>query len=362
MKILFLMQLPPPVHGASVVNKCIKDSAKINSSFDARYINTAPSSDIREIGVFNFKKVFSFISILFNVIKTYLSFKPNKTYITLSPYGIAFYKDAILCLLIKALGGTVIFHMHGKGVRKEVSSSKVKKVIYRFVFKNVDVIHLSESLFVDLELVRDKNKSINCLNNGISNTAATSEVKKNGVFTFVYLSNIGPSKGAHYLVEAAEILNEKYANDFKIEIYGKSNNDEYLKTIEERIDGSGLVNVRLCGPIYGDEKFIALSKAHVFVLPTRYRNECFPLSILEAMSCSLPIISTDEGAISDIVDDKVGIILEELTPTLLAEAMEKYIQNRGVYESSSQSSFEKFEEKYTIAAFETNLITIFNRI
>lgn len=47
------------------------------------------------------------------------------------------------------------------------------------------------------------------------------------------------------------------------------------------------------------------------MFPTYYHNECFPLVLLEAMQHGLPCISTNEGAISDIVDDGVtGYIVE----------------------------------------------------
>ena len=38
-KILFLLHLPPPVHGSSMVGQLIRDSRLINGSFDTKYIN-----------------------------------------------------------------------------------------------------------------------------------------------------------------------------------------------------------------------------------------------------------------------------------------------------------------------------------
>ena len=50
-KILFILHLPPPVHGSSMVGQYIKDSkVVINTSFDAQYINLSTSKTIDEIG------------------------------------------------------------------------------------------------------------------------------------------------------------------------------------------------------------------------------------------------------------------------------------------------------------------------
>ena len=38
-RILFIMHMPPPVHGAAMMGQYIHDSALVESSFDCRFIN-----------------------------------------------------------------------------------------------------------------------------------------------------------------------------------------------------------------------------------------------------------------------------------------------------------------------------------
>lgn len=38
-KILFIMHMPPPVHGAAMMGKYIHDSKLINDKFECHYIN-----------------------------------------------------------------------------------------------------------------------------------------------------------------------------------------------------------------------------------------------------------------------------------------------------------------------------------
>ena len=76
------------------------------------------------------------------------------------------------------------------------------------------------------------------------------------------------------------------------------------------------------GKKYGDEKFEALGKAALFVLPTM--NDCFPLVILEAMEQGMPVITTAIGGIPDIVENEVtGLIAKAGDSQSLADCLER---------------------------------------
>ena len=48
-KILFIMHMPPPVHGASMVGQYLHDSELINSSFDCHYVNLAVATRLEDV-------------------------------------------------------------------------------------------------------------------------------------------------------------------------------------------------------------------------------------------------------------------------------------------------------------------------
>ena len=74
--------------------------------------------------------------------------------------------------------------------------------------------------------------------------------------------------------------------------------------------------VKVSGPKYGEEKFREFQRADIFVFPTYY--EVFGLVILEAMQYSLPVVSTFEGAIPDIVvENETGFLVEHRMPVCL---------------------------------------------
>lgn len=355
-KILFLAQLPPPLHGASAVNKSIQDSHFINAAFTTKYINISPAKDISDIGKFRITKLFDSLAITLKSISEFLKTKPDLIYLTLSPYGLAFYKDGLLAIILKLLGGKLVFHMHGKGIQNEAKKSWLKKTIYRSVFKDVDVIHLAESLFYDIEYVRDKAKSITAIANGIAPLDKNSTAPKSETFTFVYLSNLIRSKGADILVRAAGMIPAEYQGRFQVKIIGKPSDTQYAAEIERIIAENPYNNIKLLGPKYGQEKIKELTSSHVFVLPTRFKNECFPLSILEAMAAELAVISTNEGAIAEIVDQgESGEVLIDATPNALAEVMIKHVMDPKYSMNCAKSGLQKYLTNYKQEDFEKNL-------
>ena len=62
-------------------------------------------------------------------------------------------------------------------------------------------------------------------------------------------------------------------------------------------------NVEYRGVVHGDEKIDLFSEASLFILPTNYNNEGQPVSIIEAISFGLPIISTQYRAIPDMLTE-----------------------------------------------------------
>ena len=116
-KILFILHLPPPVHGSSMVGKNIYDSKILNSSFDTSYINLSTSKTIDEIGKNPFLKIIRYLSILGKVILKLINFNPAIVYLSITAKGIGFYKDFPIALLVKLSGKKLVLHYHNKGVQ-----------------------------------------------------------------------------------------------------------------------------------------------------------------------------------------------------------------------------------------------------
>lgn len=83
------------------------------------------------------------------------------------------------------------------------------------------------------------------------------------------------------------------------------------------------------GKRFGDAKEIFWKHADIFVFPTYYPNECFPLVLLEAMQHKVACISTNEGGIPDILENNnCGLIAKKKDSASLADCLEKLLDSK----------------------------------
>jgi len=358
-KLLCIMQLPPPVHGQSVVNSIVDSSKAIREKFDYKAIPLR-FADLLNLGKFSFKKILKMLLYCFVIIGHLMVFRPKLVYFTITHIGAPFYRDCVFVFILKLFRKKIVFHLHGKGIKNNLDSS-FKRFLYRNVFKNCSIIVLAESLKYDIESIAE-NCNIYTLANGLPGPDQTCNSKNQSAFPeLLFLSNIEITKGVFTLLDSLEIL-KKNRIEFKAVFAGGLVKSISLLDFERQIETKELKDfVSYVGPVYGEDKSKILNKADVFVFPTY--NDCFPLVILEAMQDGLPVVSTFEGAIPDIVDDGVtGFLVPQKNPQALAEKLKILINNPELRLKMGEAGRKKFFEKYTVDKFENNLVDIFNKI
>ncbi len=118
---------------------------------------------------------------------------------------------------------------------------------------------------------------------------------------YLTVGNLLPVKNQSMLIEALALLNisrkSKGQQPARLTIAGKGPLRTELENLAERL-GEGS-NVHLTGPLPAEQVADAMRSADYFCMSSL--NEGFPNVLLEAMACSLPIISTDVGGIAELV-------------------------------------------------------------
>ncbi|MEN2284149.1 glycosyltransferase family 4 protein [Algoriphagus sp. SE2] len=356
MKILFILHYPPPIHGAAVVGKYIMSSKKINSTFDSEFINLSTSHSIDEIGKGGFLKWRRYAGILSKTVSKCLKQKPDLVYMTLSTTAPGLYKDAFVVFIAKLLGFRLVYHLHNKGVKKN-SEKFIEKRLYPWIFKNSDVILLSPHLYEDIAKFVAAERVKYCGNGieeiiGIKNPSTHSKEDK---INLLFLSNLLKSKGIWDLLKTCVVLKESGIK-FQCIIAG-AEGDVTAEDLNTFVNDNGLAEeIKYVGKVSGEEKKAILETADIFIHPTQ--EDCFPLVLLEAMQYSLPIISTFEGAIPEIIKNyETGIIVERGSPKELAEAV-TYLKNHPDKRIlMGKRGFQRFKENYTLSIFENRLIS-----
>lgn len=358
-KILFLLHLPPPVHGSSMIGEYIRNSSVINESFECRYINLLASDRVSDSGKINIRKILSFIKTFISIAKELFTQKPDLCYLALTVGGAAFYRDVILVTLLKMFRTKRIYHLHNKGVH-ENSKNFIYRFFYRYVFEEANVILLSQYLYSDVErFVRED--CVHICPNGIPLEFKHVKAKNtNEIPKILFLSNLLISKGIYVLLEACLLLKNRGVS-FKCDIVG-GEGDIDKRQLENEISKYQLnQQVVYQGGKGGKEKFEIYKSADIFAFPTYH--ETFGLVNLEAMQFGLPIVSTYEGGIPSVVTDGItGFLIPTKDSDTLASKLEILISNKELRKQMGEAGRKKFENEFTVKKFEERLYQILRAI
>lgn len=356
-KVLFILHLPPPVHGAAMVGKSIHDSILVNETFATRYHNLATSASLQEIGKFRFRKLFDFIGLCRNVRREVRAFNPDLVYITPNATGLAFFKDFLIVQSLKRMGCRVVMHFHNKGF-----SSKCGNWLYNFCYKRffsgTKVILLSKYLYDDARAYVSESQLFVC-HNGTApiGLSAHSREAANTEPHLLFLSNLMESKGLFCLLEACRELKLK-GYQFVCDIVGAETPEVSEASLHRQIALMGVEDVvRYHGKCYGEAKEKMFAQSDVFVFPTY--NEAFPLVLLEAMQHHLPIVSTREGGIPDILKEgENGLFCNKKDAASLARVLERLLDDEDLRRQMGEQGYKSYQEKFTLRHFEENMTRI----
>lgn len=123
---------------------------------------------------------------------------------------------------------------------------------------------------------------------------------------FLFLGLINKLKGIYDLVEVLANHKDDFRGKMMLHVGGNGETDVIEKMIKDfEVDDI----VKFEGWVSDDKKIELMNKCKVYILPSYV--EGLPLSILEAMSYNMAIISTRVGGIPSIVKDKVNGFLFE---------------------------------------------------
>ena len=352
-KILFVLHLPPPVHGAAMVGKYIHDSKLINEKFECRYINLTTASSLEDIGKLSLSKLKTFVRLVCHIRREVKAFRPQLVYITPNAKGGAFYKDFIVVEMLKMMGCRIVAHYHNKGVSTH-QEQWLDNLLYKRFFKGIKVILLGKSLYKDVEKYVKWEDVYICPNGIPVTTAPLPEKTLNPIPRLLFLSNLLESKGVFVLLDALKMLKDE-GYTFICDFVGGETAEIDVNRFQEEVHQRGLDGTCLYqGKKYGKDKDEAYRQADFFVFPTY--NECFPLVLLEAMQHRLPCISTNEGAIMDIVDDGVtGYVVGARNADHLAAKIEVLLNDNQQRMDMGENGYRKYQEQFTLDVFEKRM-------
>jgi glycosyltransferase involved in cell wall biosynthesis len=352
--ILLIGPFPEPLSGVSIANQVVNEVLSEDSQFEVDLINTSYSIFDEEIGKFSFKKAFFYLTLNLNIFKL---FKHKIIYITPGQTFYGILKYGFFIILGSVFRKELIIHVHGNHLGQEYKSlNGIKRNIFYFLVSRFRKgIVLSESLKHNLTPFIDQ-ASIFCLPNFAQDYLYTQDKKLvNDELRIFYLSNLMKEKGIFCLLNALKNL-EKNNIIYKAKIAGNID-QKYSKEILNLF--TELKNAEYIGVVNGDDKKNLLKWGNVFVLPTFYKMEGQPISILEAMATENLVVTTNHAGIPDIFKDKVnGYLVKKNSIKSIQDILTYIASNKSEIEKIATYNKEYFLDNFTVNSFKKNLIKI----
>jgi len=341
-KLLFISPLPPPITGQSFAGKVLAEN--LLGSYDLIKLNYSRQNAISRSSI-----DISFIKHIFELGKI---IKQNKNkvesvYFTITQSLLGNLKDLyFLFKLGKKLRAKTVIHLHGGYFDEYFRKAPfVVKLLNKALFKDIKYgIVLSESLVKCLEPIINKDK-IKIVPNFFEDDIKISGTDFNGKwnnpekYKIVFLSNLMADKGYLFLLEGFMELSDEVKSKFELCFAGDFEDDESKKYFLDKI--KWLDNIKYSGVVKGEEKKKLLHGSHIFILPTFYKIEGQPITILESYASGLTVFTTDQGGIKDIFSDGVnGKLLEKRSKESIRDAVAVFLKDPLFFKETALNNLE----------------------
>jgi colanic acid/amylovoran biosynthesis glycosyltransferase len=169
-------------------------------------------------------------------------------------------------------------------------------------------------------------------------------------------------KGHKYLIKAVAILQER-GLDLELWLAGKGGLEEELREQREALNLSNRIIFLGMLPHQRLMELYRRGEVDIVALPSvdlgGGEHEGVPVSLMEAMSYRIPVVSTTTGGIPELLGGGAGVMVPPADPTTLAEAIGRLIQDPELREQQGEAGRERVEESFSLEKVADELIARF---
>jgi glycosyltransferase involved in cell wall biosynthesis len=194
--------------------------------------------------------------------------------------------------------------------------------------------------------------------NGVDETVFVPTQNKNGDRYILCTGRLTTRKGLFDLIECGKYVCDKHP-DLKFIITGKG---ELLSKLKAKVEKLDLKDKFIFTGFVNRENLIRLyQNATLFVLPSHY--EGLPTTLLEAMSCRLPVVATNISGNVDVIENgKNGISVPPKSPQKMAEVISTLLEDEELKKKLGENARKTIEQRFTWDIICDNILKCYTQI
>ncbi|WDP90541.1 MAG: glycosyltransferase family 4 protein [Desulfobacter sp.] len=259
---------------------------------------------------------------------------PNLVHINPSLGVKSFFRDGLLSWQAKRRGAKLLIFWHGWSNSFSEKVGEKYLSFFKHTFGKADgfIVLASEfeqklrdwgvkvPIYIETTTVEDS------LVNGIDIRQRWHQLKHDSVIKILFLSRLERTKGVFETIDAVKILLEK---DIRVELT-IAGDGPILEELRSHTRTIGLTpeQVKFTGFVRDDEKRRVFMQNHIYCFPTFY-GEGLPISVLEAMSVGMPVLTRPMGGLSDMFEHgKMGALVHGKSAAEIALSLENILSSK----------------------------------
>jgi len=354
--ILCIVPCSPPVTGTSLASETVVNHLKVSRNV---FLYPYQRGDLKS-GIFSLKQMIKILFIGMRILIKRMNFsRIDQIYIAVSASFWGNIRDIYLLLLLgKKNRNKTVIHLHVSYFDKYLKNANIIiKYLNRYFLSDLKKAIVLGETFLPVYKGYISQERVSIVKYFAEPELFVSDLKlrrkyKNEVLKVLYLSNMMEDKGYNLLLNAYKRLPNIYRKKIRLDFAGEFGSTGKENTFKQSI--AKYRNVKYHGSVFSEKKRDILWDSHVFCLPTYYRYEAQPISIIEAYAAGCVVLASRSGGICDIMKEGVnGYFLEGISGKLESEkAISEIITNLiSIYNEKKKNEYigrnnRKEAEKY----------------
>jgi glycosyltransferase involved in cell wall biosynthesis len=339
-RIVMVGPFPPPIHGMAAINASVLDHLRTSDisplvmdlsakNLDRRFLSQLSRlfkvlcALVRFFATRNLRGAILYMSVSGGLGKIYeigfamlARFKEMRIFLHHHSFAYLDRYDAIAYALINTAGFSSV---------QIVLSAKMAERLTK-IYKAAKTVSISNAVF--------------CVANKMPPHKPCFSLQRIG-----FIGNISIDKGVLIFLDLMKAIEAENLS-LRAMLAGPFTDVSIERTVQVRL--STMHTVEYVGPKFGTDKNDFFNDIDVFVFPTQYANEAEPLTVLEAMSHGVPVITYGRGCIPEILTEVCGKVIDtnsDFSPAALAQ-IKAWLRQPKSFQAASHAATRRFLEIY----------------